>query len=448
VHKLLAKQLRNVTDADGKVDADKLVAIVERTYEEFDRERRLNDRASKLMEEELMAANDVIRLRGEQRLTGTLESAPCALALVDAQWVMQNVNTAMAWLCGKPHEALIGRPCFAALAEASSDIPPGMLERLHKGQTVECEIGGRWYLAEARGLGDGSWALALSDVTALKERETALLLARDSAESANRLKSHFLATMSHELRTPLNAILGFSEIVREKMFGRGEEACDRYADYAASIHTCGAHLLELISDVLDLSKIDAGSFALNHEPLDLGVVTNAVLELVAPQAQGGSVTLVPFTSSGSRMIEADSRAVKQILLNLLANAVKFTPAGGEVDVTMQPDGGDVLVTVRDTGIGIAPEHLESVFEAFHQGDPRVSRRFEGTGLGLSITKRLVEQHDGTIWIESELGSGTRVMVRLPRRAVKPEQQAAVAPKPVRAPRTQRPSKVRATATTR
>jgi signal transduction histidine kinase len=446
VHKLLAKQLRNVADADGKVDVDKLTAIVERTYDEFDRERRLNDRASKLMEEELMAANDVIRLRGEQRLTGTLEGAPCALALVDAHWVMQNVNTAMAGLCGKPHEALIGRPCFAALTEASSDVPPGMLERLHNGQPVECEIAGRWYLAEARGLGDGSWALAFSDVTALKERETALLLARDSAESANRLKSHFLATMSHELRTPLNAILGFSEIVREKMFGRGEEACDRYADYAASIHTCGTHLLELISDVLDLSKIDAGSFALNPEPLDIGVVTNAVLELVAPQAHRGHVTLVPFASSGSRMIEADSRAVKQVLLNLLANAVKFTPAGGEVDVTMQPDGGDVLITVRDTGIGIAPEHLESVFEAFHQGDPRVSRRFEGTGLGLSITKRLVEQHDGKIWIESELGSGTRVTVRLPRRPAKPEQQAA--PKPARAPKTQRPSKARATVTTR
>ena len=446
MHKLLAKQLRNVVDADGKVDVEKLTAIVERTYDEFDRERRLNDRASKLMEEELMAANDVIRLRGEQRLTGTLESAPCALALLDAHWVMQNVNTAMAGLCGKPHDALIGRPCFAALAEADSDIPTDMLERLHNGQPVECEIGGRWYLAEARELGDGSRALAFSDVTALKERETALLLARDSAESANRLKSHFLATMSHELRTPLNAILGFSEIVREKMFGRGEVACDRYADYAASIHACGAHLLELISDVLDLSKIDAGSFTLNHEPLDIGIVTNAVLELVAPQAHRGNVTLVPFASTGSRTIEADSRAVKQILLNLLANAVKFTPAGGEVEVTMQADGSDVLLTVRDTGIGIAPEHLESVFEAFHQGDPRVSRRFEGTGLGLSITKRLVEQHDGKIWIESELGLGTRVMVSLPRRAAKPVRQTA--PKPARASRTQRPSKAQAAATTR
>jgi PAS domain S-box-containing protein len=445
VHKLLAKQLRNVAGADGKVDADKLVAIVERTYEEFDRERRLNDRASKLMEEELLAANEVIRVRGEQRLTGTLESAPCALALVDAQWEIQNVNAAMAALCGSSAEVLIGQPCFAALTAASSDIPPGMLERLHKGQSVECEIGGRWYLAEARGLGDGSWGLAFSDVTALKERETALLLARDSAESANRLKSHFLATMSHELRTPLNAILGFSEIIREKMFGRDEQSCDRYADYAASIHTCGKHLLDLISDVLDLSKIDAGSFALNPEPLDIGTVTNAVFELVAPQAQRGNVMLAPFVPSGSRMIEADSRAVKQILLNLLANAVKFTPAGGEVEVTMQPQGNDVLITVRDTGIGIAPEHLESVFDAFHQGDPRVSRRYEGTGLGLSITKRLVEQHSGKIWIESELGLGTRVMVSLPRRAAK---QVAAAPKPQRAARTQPPSRSPAAATRR
>jgi signal transduction histidine kinase len=240
------------------------------------------------------------------------------------------------------------------------------------------------------------------------------------------LKSDFLATMSHELRTPLNAILGFSEVIRETMFGRCEEACTRYAQYAASIHSCGGHLLELISDVLDLSKIDAGAYALHPEMLDAGVVAGTVLSFIAPQASRANVTLVPFSATGNRMVEADTRAMRQILFNLLSNAVKFTPPGGSIEVTMHSDNGDLLIVVRDTGIGIAPEHLQTVFEAFHQGDARLSRRYEGTGLGLSITKRLVELHGGQIWLESELGIGTCAHVRMPRRVAKVDRETVAA----------------------
>lgn len=425
MHKLLAKQLRSVTDEGGRIDAEKFVALVARTYDEFDLERRMNDRASKLMEEELMAANEVIRERGEARLTGALESAPCAIALVDDFWIIQNVNSAMALLCGQARDTLLGRSCSTVLSEANSEIPAGMFENLQSGQTIEFEVSGRWFLGEARALGDGTWAIAFSEVTALKERETALILARNTAESASRLKSDFLATMSHELRTPLNAILGFSEVLRDMLFGRDEKALDRYSEYAASIHSSGKHLLDLISDVLDISKIDAGAYAINPQLLDFGVVVETVASLVAPQAARGRVNILPFRSVGNRMLEADARALKQILLNILSNAVKFTPEGGEVEVLAKPDDGAVLVTVRDTGIGIAPEHLGHVFEAFHQGNARVSRRYEGTGLGLSITKRLVELHGGTISIDSEQGVGTRVSVRLPRK-VPVDQRSAVA----------------------
>ena len=198
--------------------------------------------------------------------------------------------------------------------------------------------------------------------------------------------------------------------------------------------------------MLDLTRIIRNKTELRLEVVDVHAALRSAIAMFQQEIDAKKLDITIGLSAARHHVWADPDRLRQILTNLLSNAVKFTPAGGEVDVTMQPDGGDVLITVRDTGIGIAPEHLESVFEAFHQGDPRVSRRFEGTGLGLSITKRLVEQHDGKIWIESELGSGTRVTVRLPRRPAKPEQQAA--PKPARAPKTQRPSKARATVTTR
>jgi len=423
VHKLLAWQLRNVTRADGGIDVDALVAVMQRTYDEFDRERRLNDRAAMLMEEELKAANERIRRHGEQRLTETLEGAPCAVALLSPQLTIQSVNPAMAALGGAraPQRG-------EAFSEFLARIAPGTVgaAKLFEGASIELRIGERWFLGASRRLSDGSHAVALSEVTALKEREAALALARDAAESANRLKSQFLAVMSHELRTPLNAILGFAEVVRDRILGRDALAWERYAEYAGSIHESGEHLLSLISEILDLSKIEAGSYTIHPEQVDLGHIIRTALAVVRPAAERGHVHLLPPSIDAELRIHADHRAMKQVVLNLLSNAVKFTPPAGEVSVSAAASGDWIVVRVHDTGIGIEPEQMKTVFDPFHQGDAKISRRYEGTGLGLSITRGLLEMHGGEITLESKPGVGTVATARLPRRVARIEHLRQVA----------------------
>jgi len=414
VHKLLAHQLRNATRPDGTVDVSALAALVSRSYDEFDRERRLTDRANTLMEEELQGANAQVRLLAEQKLADALEGMPCAVALLNPSRRIQRVNSAMTALCaGMKRPPIAGEP-FGDFLGGLADKAGGCIDTLLGGEPAELAIGGRWYLAAASRFTDGSYVVTFSDITVLRERETVLALARDAAESANNLKSRFLATMSHELRTPLNAILGFSEMIFTHVLGNTPTAWTRYADYAKSIHASGDHLRLLISEVLDLSKIDAGVYRLAIETCDVAKLVEESFMLVRPQAERGRVRLMPARVDAGLTAEADGRALKQVLVNLLSNAVKFTPRDGEVEVTCRAEGGDIVICVRDTGIGIAKEHQASVFEPFHQGDARIARRFEGTGLGLSIVRGIVEVHGGKVWLESEPDIGTRVFVRLPR----------------------------------
>jgi signal transduction histidine kinase len=416
MHKLAAYQLRIATREDGSVDPQALVQLMARTYDEFDRERRLTDRANKLMEEELQDANAQVRQLAEQRLADTMDVMPSPLLLLDPAGRVSSMNAAMTSLCAScthppaPDEGFSG--FFAAL---SPDAMP-RLSQLLSGDPAELQIGGRWYLAAAHRFKDASYAVILSDVTALKEREVVLGVAKEAAESANRLKSQFLATMSHELRTPLNAILGFSEMIWSKVLGDNPDSWSRYTDYAKAIHSSGDHLRELISEVLDLSKIDAGAHQLTVESCNMSAIIEDSLKLVRPQAARGKVRLLPVRLEGEQGLEADARALKQVLVNLLSNAVKFTPADGEVEVISIRDADGICVTVRDTGIGIAPEHQQKVFEPFHQGDAKVARRYEGTGLGLSIVRGLIEMHGGMVTLESVLHQGTRISFRLPRGA--------------------------------
>jgi signal transduction histidine kinase len=418
VHKLVAHQLRSATRPDGSIDAEALTALMRRTYEEFDRERRLTDRAAKLMEEELQEANAQVKRLAEQRLADTLESMPSPIAILSASHRIQSANSAMTALSA----GLLNPSAPGALfREFLAKLVPGAdagkcISALQAGEPVELAIGGRWYLASLNRFTDGGFAVTFSDVTILKERETVLALAKDAAESANHLKSQFLATMSHELRTPLNAILGFSEMIWSHVLGDDAEAWIRYADYAKSIHVSGDHLRLLISEVLDLSKIDSGAHRLTLEPCDIAALVEDALLLVRPQAERGQVRLLPLHLDADPVIEADARALKQVLINLLSNAVKFTPACGEVEVRCRNLGDDIEVCVRDTGIGIADEHKKSVFEPFHQGDARIARNYEGTGLGLSIVRGIIQMHRGQVWLESEPHVGTQVFFRLPRAA--------------------------------
>ncbi len=428
MHKLLTHQLRGLTREDGSPDAEALIAVIDRTYAEFDRERRLNDRAAKLMEEELKDANARIKKIGEQRLADALESVPSAVALLNSEGVVQNINKALASLCAGHRSSPCRGTRFADLLIAlcpDTDAEFSIAQLLN-GESLEFNIRGRWYLGIVNRLSDGGYALDLSDISPLKEREKVLAMARDAAESANRLKSKFLATMSHELRTPLNAILGFSEVIRDHVLGDGEKPWKKYREYAGSIHDSGSHLLLLISEVLDLSKIESGLYRLHKERFNLADLIGASLVLVKPQADRGNITIMPVRIDGEMTVEADMRAVKQVVVNLLSNAVKFTPAGGEVEITCEDAPDHVQVTIRDTGIGIEASHLENVFEPFHQGDAELARQYEGTGLGLSVSRGLMEMHGGTIALESTPGVGTTAYFRLPKQnaAGKAVEQAA------------------------
>jgi signal transduction histidine kinase len=231
-------------------------------------------------------------------------------------------------------------------------------------------------------------------------------------ESASRHKSEFLANMSHELRTPLNAVIGFSEVLQERMFG---ELNDKQMEYVQDIHASGRHLLSLINDILDLSKVEAGRMELELAPFSIPAALENALILVRERAERHGLRLNLSVDGGLGELVADERKVKQVLLNLLANAVKFTPEGGRVAVSAQPADGFVEVAVTDTGIGIAPEDQEAIFEEFRQVGTDYARKREGTGLGLTLARKLVELHGGRMWVKSALGQGSTFTFTLPVR---------------------------------
>ncbi|MGH6952636.1 MAG: ATP-binding protein, partial [Alphaproteobacteria bacterium] len=236
--------------------------------------------------------------------------------------------------------------------------------------------------------------------------------AKEAAELASRSKSQFLANMSHELRTPLNAIIGFSDIMRAQVFGPLGNA--HYSEYASDINESGGHLLSLINDILDLSKIEANKYELQETPFDLVRVIERCIRLVTPRAESKGVALDIRLWHALPPFLADERALKQMLLNLLTNAIKFTPEGGRVETRAELEGdGSLVLSVADTGIGIAKEDLARVREPFVQANDPAARQIEGTGLGLALTDRLARLHGGTLEIESELGRGTKVSLRFP-----------------------------------
>jgi signal transduction histidine kinase len=230
-------------------------------------------------------------------------------------------------------------------------------------------------------------------------------------ETASRHKSEFLANMSHELRTPLNAIIGFSEVLGERLFG---EINDKQAEYVADIADSGRHLLALINDILDLSKIEAGRMELDAAGFELPRALTQAISLVRERAERRGIGLSSAIDSRIGIVHGDERKVKQVVLNLLSNALKFTPEGGRVEVCATAFDDRVEVAVSDTGVGIAPQDQEAVFEEFRQVGASAAR-VEGTGLGLAISRKFIELHGGRLWLSSEVGKGSTFTFSLPRR---------------------------------
>ena len=248
-------------------------------------------------------------------------------------------------------------------------------------------------------------ALAIINARLFRELESKT----GELEVASRHKSEFLASMSHELRTPLNAVIGFSEVLLERMFG---ELNDRQEEYLRDIWSSGKHLLELLNEVLDLSKVEAGQMVLEPTEFSLQEALEHGLALVRERASRHGVTLRLDVAQDVGPVWADELRIKQVIVNLLSNAVKFTPDGGRVDVRARADRSEVLVTISDTGIGVAAEDRERIFDAFQQGGRTVPAT-EGTGLGLTLTKRIVELHGGRIWVDSEIGVGSTFGFAIP-----------------------------------
>lgn len=263
-------------------------------------------------------------------------------------------------------------------------------------------------LEERRRLEDG---LSAATARAQTAREEAVV-AKDAAENANRMKSMFLATMSHELRTPLNAVIGFSQLMETETFGPLGDP--HYHEYTGLIQRAGRHLLDLINDILDMSKIEAGKFELNREHIDLRALIDESVVLMRERASKGGVTLYEDLPSDALIANVDPRGIKQILLNLLSNAIKFTPDGGTVTIRARLANGLIAMSVQDTGVGIPADQLYRLGNPFVQLRNSAGATHEGTGLGLALVRSLSEMHGGTLKIESVEGTGTTVTVAIPR----------------------------------
>ncbi len=365
-------------------------------------------------------------IAAQSHIADLFESIQDALALFDADDRLVLFNQRYRELYGDTPELLqIGLPfeegCRAAIARfypaRSTELEARAQRRLALHRSLPCSheqqvADGRWFKVREVRTRDGGTLVAWTDISDEKRREEELHESMIRAEAANRAKSAFLANMSHELRTPLNAIIGFSEMMTREMLGPLHN--ERYAEYACDIHASGTHLLEIINEILEFSKAEAGRLSLNEEELDIAAVIAGALRLVREQAQQAGIGLHLKAPPGLPRLRADELRLRQIVLNLLSNAIKFTASGGRVELRVAADARQgCVIEVSDNGIGIAPEDLPRALQPFGQVDNFMTRRHPGTGLGLPLAKSLVELHGGTMSLVSAPGRGTTVTVRLP-----------------------------------
>jgi two-component system, cell cycle sensor histidine kinase PleC len=395
---------------------------------------------------------DRLNKEAEMRLKDAIENISEAFVLWDTENRLvlcnskyQQFHSLPASACqpGAPYEDVVRAAKEPAVRQrvnvASLDLPDG--------KSFEVQLGDRrWLQINERRTKDGGFVSVGTDITALKRQEERLLLSerelmmtvrdlqkerlladqqaqrladladkyareKTRAEAANRSKSEFLANMSHELRTPLNAVIGFSEVMQGQMFG--PLGTPKYIEYASDIHRSGQFLLDVINDILDMSKIEAGRMQLETESFAVATVAEEILRIVAPRAFEGNVTIT--RSIGADLtVTADRRAIKQVLINLLSNAVKFTPDGGTVTLSASAGPDTLFIRIKDTGIGIPARDIEKLGRPFEQVENQFTKTKGGSGLGLAISKSLVELHGGALTISSTVGVGTEVTVALPR----------------------------------
>ncbi len=375
-------------------------------------------------------SEDAIKL-GEERYQLLAENATDMITRHDEKGRVLLVSQASQQLLGEAPEKIVGdglfervhvadRPAYlTALSKCSANGEPVTVEfRVRRHQDLSRLEHYSWVEMRCRPVRasrDGAFPTRVlagtRDISLRKAQEDELTRARDEAESASRAKTQFLANMSHELRTPLNAVIGFSEILNRELFGAlGEQ---RYRDYARMIHESGEHLLQVVNDILDMSKIEAGKLKLVKEPFDVGSLIASCAEVMRHAADAKSLSLVSEVAPGMPELVADKRACKQMLLNVISNAIKFTDPGGSVRVTAREESGMVELIVADTGIGIAEQDLPKLGNPFVQADNAYNRSHDGAGLGLSVVKGLARLHGGRLEIASKLGHGTTTTILLP-----------------------------------
>jgi two-component system cell cycle sensor histidine kinase PleC len=383
-------------------------------------------------------------MAADMRLRDAVETIPEAFVVWDADNRLVLCNSNFQELHNLPDEAITVGASYESVVEAGRQ--PVVRSRAITGgpnipgaRTFEAQLeDGRWLHISERRTKDGGYVSVGTDITALKTHEEKLIdsekrlmatvadvrasqqrlgelaeqyaAEKTRAEEANQAKSKFLANMSHELRTPLNAIIGFSEIMESGMFG--PLGAEKYNEYCSDIRSSGEYLLDVINDILDMAKIEAGRIRLDFEELDLDALLAEAIRVVSARAQDKQLELVAKISP-ELALRADRRALKQIMLNLLSNAVKFTPAGGRITVRGRRADGCIILTIADTGIGIAKDALAQLGRPFEQVESQLTKSHHGSGLGLAIAKSLAELHGGRMRIRSTLGKGTLVVVRMP-----------------------------------
>ena len=365
----------------------------------------------------------------ERYLRDILDNARDAYVAIDAHGAIVEWNAEATRIFGWSRLEVLGRS-FASVILAEGDratlraqiracLDSGSVDALDKRHKLPAmrkdgsEIMVEMTLTAARLHDEVTFHVFLHDISAQKAAEHELVLAKEMAESSNRAKSQFLAHMSHELRTPLNAIIGFSEIIRDRVLGPIDDSI--YRNYAGDIHSSGQHLLEVINDILDLSKAEGGYLEIDAQPFHVPDMLARCADTMRELARKANIELRLMDIDGLPPLVGEERRIRQIVINLLSNALKFTPAGGSVTLrTAFSAEGDLQIIVEDTGIGMTPRQVEVALTPFGQIENHLSRRYEGAGLGLPLARRFAELHDGKLVVDSAPNVGTRVTIAFPR----------------------------------